>query len=218
MKNHALATANLTDFGDRLNDADLVIDEHHRDQNRLRTHRRFQHVEVEQAVVAHVEIRHLETFALKVAARIEHRLVLSLDGDQVFALARIEARRTLQRQVVRFGGAGGPDDFLGIGADQLGDFGTRFLDRRLGFPAESVRARRRIAEFLEEIRNHFFCHARISRRRRRIVQINRQSQHFSCSHRSVKQRSRSDPAALLPWPVRRSKIRRPVLPYCPLRG
>src|SRR5207302_9445631 len=50
---------------------------------------------------------------------------------------------------------------------------ARLLDSLLGLPAESVRAARRIAEVLREVRNHLVGDAPIDRSRRRIIKVDR---------------------------------------------
>jgi len=71
--------------------------------------------------------------------------VLGLLRDEVLALGLVELRRALDGEVVALGGPGGPDDLLGIRADQRGDVRARLLDRFFRLPAEGVRAARRIA-------------------------------------------------------------------------
>ena len=105
-------------------------------------------VEVEQAVGVRLEVGDLEAFALELAHRVEHRLVLGLHGDEVLALVLVEVRRALEREVDRLGRARGPDELLRVAVDQRRDLLARLLDRLLGLPAERVRARRRIAEVL----------------------------------------------------------------------
>ena len=95
-------------------------------------------------------------------------------GDDVVALLGVHLGDALDRQIVRFGGAAGEDDLLGGGADQARDLLARLLHRLLGFPAEAVIAAGGIAEDLEEIRLHRLEHARIHRRGRVIVHVNRQ--------------------------------------------
>ena len=55
------------------------------DQDGVGAHRGLEHVQVEQAVFLHVEVGHLEALALQLAHRVEHGLVLGLDGDEVLA-------------------------------------------------------------------------------------------------------------------------------------
>ncbi len=96
-------------------------------------------------------------------------------GDDVLALGPgVEMRRALDGEVVRLGGTGGPDDFLGIGADQGGDFLARFLHGLLGFPSIDVGARGRIAEVLGQPGNHFCGHTRVDRGGCRVVEVHRQ--------------------------------------------
>ncbi len=138
------------------------------------TQRRLECVEVDEAVVPDVEVRDLEAFALQFAHRVERRLVLGAHGDEVPALVLVEVGRALQREIDRFGGAGRPDQFLRVAADQRRDVSARLLDGRFGGPAERMRARRGIAEFLGQVGDHLLRDARVHRRRRRIVEIDRE--------------------------------------------
>ena len=56
----------------------------------------------------------------------------------MLALFHIETSRTLDRQVVRFGGTGRPYDFLGVGAEEIGYIVTRLLDQLIGLPTKRV--------------------------------------------------------------------------------
>ena len=154
VEDDAALAAHRADRRDILDHADLVVDEHHRDHDRVRPHRRLQPVEVEQAVFLDIEVGDLETLALEFTHRIEHRLVLGLDGDQVLAAGLVEMRGALQRKVVGFGRTGRPDDFARVGADQRGDLLAGILDRLFGFPAPGMAARRRIAEMFAQPRDH----------------------------------------------------------------
>ena len=169
------------DGGQVLDYAGFVVDEHDGGQNRIWPQRCFEDFKIEQAVFLHIKVAYLEAFPLQLATGVQNCLVLRFERDDVLALAGVEVRRALDRQIVRFSRAGGPDDFFWVSIDQASDFLARFFDRRFGAPTERVRTRRRIAEFFDEERNHFFRHARIDWRGRRIVQINRQCQHGSNS-------------------------------------
>src|SRR6266568_61370 len=174
VKDDAFGPADLADLGDRLDHADLVVHHHHRHEDGIGAEGRLEFVQVEQAVLLRIEVGRHEALALELAHRVEHRLVLGLHRDDVLALALVEIRRALDGEVVAFGRARGPDDLLGIGVQQRGDVLARFLDRFLRFPAERMRAARRIAELLGEKRDHLLRHARIHRRGRRVIEVNRE--------------------------------------------
>ena len=131
-------------------------------------------VQVDQAVRLHRQVGDLEALELQVAAAVEHALVLGDAGDDVVLLVLVEAGDALDRQVVRFGGAGGEDDLLLVGADDVRDLGAR-RSRPPPRPSQPyvVVARVRVAEPLGEIRQHRLDHARIARRRRLVVEIDR---------------------------------------------
>ncbi len=177
VEDDVLLATQLTQLGDRLYHADFIIHRHHRGNDGVGAQRRAELFQRDQAVLARVEIGHFEALTLQLAYGIEHRLVLGGQGDEVLAAPGIEVRRALDGQVVGFGGSRGPDDVLGIGADQCRHLGTRLFDGGIGFPAEAVRTAGRIAELLDQIGNHFLRHARIDRRGRRIIEINGQLEH-----------------------------------------
>src|SRR6185369_7515999 len=173
VEDDAGVAADFAQFGNRLDDADFVIDEHHRGQYGIGTDGRLEDFQVEQAVFLDVEIGRLETLALHFADGVEHGLVLGLDRDDVLALgAGVEITGALDGEVVGLGGTGGPDDFLGIGTDQRRDLLARLFDRRIGHPAEAVRTRSRVAEVLVQVRNHFFRNAWVNRGGCRVIQVN----------------------------------------------
>src|SRR6266851_4779956 len=174
VKDDAFGPADLADLGDRLDHADLVVHHHHRHEDGIGAEGRLEFVQIEQAVLLRIEVGRHEALALELAHRVEHRLVLGLHRDDVLALALVEIRRALDGEVVAFGRARSPDDLLGIGVQQRGDVLARLLDRFLRFPAERMRAARRIAELLGEKRDHLLRHARIDRRGRRVIEVNRE--------------------------------------------
>ena len=84
-------------------------------------------------------------------------------GDDVLALALIEVRRTLDRQVIRFGRTGSPDDLFGIGIHQRRNLRARQLDGFFRLPTIVMGATRGIAKFLGQIGDHLGSHTRIDR-------------------------------------------------------
>ena len=165
VENDAARTAHFADRRYILDDADLIVDVHHRDQNRVLAQHRLDLLQIEQSIRPDVQIGHLEALALELSHGVERRLMLGPDGDQVPALVLVEVGSALHSQVDRLGGARRPHQLLRVAIDQPGDFLARLLDGFLRFPAERMRARRRIAEMLGEIRNHLGRDAGIDRRR-----------------------------------------------------
>jgi hypothetical protein len=86
VENNALLAADFTQFGDRLNDADLVIDVHHRNQHGIRANRCLEDIQIKQAVLLDVEVSRLEALTLHFAHRVENCLVLGLHRDDVLPL------------------------------------------------------------------------------------------------------------------------------------
>ncbi len=127
--------ADLADLGQRLDHADLVVHRHHRHDAGVRADRGLQLLEVDEAVLLDRQIGDLEAFQLQVAAGIQHALMLGHHGDDVVLLALVEMRDALEREVVRFGRAGGEDDLLLVRADDRRDLSARLLHRLLRLPS-----------------------------------------------------------------------------------
>ena len=124
-------------------------------------------------VLLHRQIGDAIAFFFEPLAGVDHRLVLGDAGDDVIALLAIHLGDALDREVVRLGRAAREDDFLRVGANQVGDLFAGLLDRLFGLPSKRMVAARRIAEVLGEVRQHRLDHARIDRRRRVIVHVDR---------------------------------------------
>src|SRR5712671_3848206 len=92
----------------------------------------------------------------------------------MLALGLVKVRRALDGEVVSLGCAGGPDHLLGIGIDERRHVLARLFDCLLGLPAVGVRTARGIAEMLREVRNHLLRDARVHRRGRGVIQVDRQ--------------------------------------------
>ena len=171
MQQHAFFTAQGTNGGNILNHTDFVVDKHDAGQNGVGADSGLEHVQIKQAVFLHVQISHLEALALQFAHGIQHGLVLGLDGDQMPALVLVEMGRSLERQVVGFGGSAGPDDFARIGMNQVGHMAARLFNRFFRFPAPGMAAAGGVAKMLAQPGNHGVDHARIGRRGCSIVKI-----------------------------------------------
>ena len=174
MEDDSLRLADVCDLPHRLDHADFVVHHHDRSEDGIGADRRLELLDVDQTILLHLEISRLEPLALELAESVEHGLVLGLLRDEVLAFGLVEVGGALDREVVALGRARGPDDLLRVGVDQRRDMRARLFDRLLGLPAERVRAARRIAEMLGQIRDHLRRDAWIDRRGRRIIQIDRQ--------------------------------------------
>ena len=155
-------------------DADLVVGVHDGDQNRLRRDRLAHVLGIDAAVLLHRQIGHFVAVLFQALAGVQHRLVLDRLGDDVVALFAVHLGNALDHQVVGFRGAAGEDDFLGRRADQRGDLRACDFDRFFAGPAKRVVAARGVTKLLREIRQHRLHDARIDRRGRVIIHVNRQ--------------------------------------------
>ena len=161
---------------DRLDRADLVVDRHQRDDRRRPFERGLERLQVGAAVRSNRQDRDLEAFVLKGSRGFEHAFVLGREGKDTgdaVAEALAEARRAHDGEIVGLRGAGGEDEFAGLGANQVCDLRARSFDRRLRLLAEAVLDRMRIAENLLQERQHGVERARIERRRRLVIEVDR---------------------------------------------
>ncbi|PYI51738.1 hypothetical protein DLM86_22705 [Paenibacillus flagellatus] len=133
------------DFADRLDRADLVIDMHDADENRVVAHR-AQYVlggYPPRPVRGHV--RHLVAETLEINAAFRYGSVLDGGGDDMFAPSSVLQRRSDYGQVVAFGAPGGEHDFVGMRSEQPGDLFSSLREQTLGVDPDPM-DRGRIAE------------------------------------------------------------------------
>src|SRR5690606_27206756 len=146
VKENFLFTAQCTDIGDVVDHTGFVIGMHDRHQSGVRPQYRTHIVGTDYTIRTRRQPAHLIAFALEKTHAVDHRLVLGSGRDQMTTTGLARLRRALDRQVVGFGGATGPDDFAWVGIYQVGDLAARVFHRFLGKPAIHVRTRGRIAE------------------------------------------------------------------------
>ena len=172
----------FANFRNRVDHANFVIGVHDGDQNCGRANGCFQLIQIDAAILLHRQIGDFKTVFFQALAGVQHGLVLDGLGDDVIALFAVHFRDALDHQVVGFGGAAGENDFFRRGADQRSDLLTRGFHRFFAGPAKAVIAAGGVAKFFREIRQHRIHDARVHRRGRVIVHVNRQlDSHFLVS-------------------------------------
>ena len=170
----AVLAAEGADLRERLDDADLVVDRHRRDQQGLVRDGVVEAAEIDEA--ARRDRKHGEAEALgrhRLAA-LEHAFVLGSQGDDVAPALAGETGQPLDGEVVGLCRPRGEDDLARLGTDEGGDLAARALAGFLGRAPEGVGDRARVAEFLAEIGQHACEYARIDGGRRLVVEIDRQ--------------------------------------------
>ncbi len=170
--NSAPVAADLADLGERLNDADLVVRGHDRDQHGVVVEGRGDGFGVDQAVRTDRQNGDAEALRLQVAAAFQHAFMLGRDGhDMILATRPMEPRRALDGQVVGLGRARGKDDLAWGRADRRGDLGAGAFDRVLGVPAKRMALRVGISEMTAEIGFHRRHDAGVGRGRGLVIQV-----------------------------------------------
>ena len=174
VEDDALLVTQLADFRHRLDDADLVVGKHDRNQDGLVVDGPLQVFDVDQTVGLHRQIRHAVAVLFKPLAGIEHRFVLGHLGDDVIAALLVHLGDALDGEVVALGRARGEDDLLCRRADQFGDLLAGVFNGLFGFPAKGVIAAGGIAELSRKKRDHRFEHTRIHGASRVVIHIDGQ--------------------------------------------
>src|SRR5690349_14207049 len=173
MKCHASLATNRAHCADILNHASLVIHMHERHQLRVRAQRFADLLGLHDAVEPWFQPSDLEPFTLQLLECIDHRFVFSARSDDVTTSISMKARDAKDRQVVRLGGAGRPDDGVRPGANGCRDLLSGLLNQRASTTTEFMAHRRWIAmrALWTQTFNHRFGDARIDGRRRGVVEV-----------------------------------------------
>ena len=116
-KSAPAAWARLGQLAHGLDDAGLVVGEHHADQLRVRPERGFERGDLDQALRRAGQEGDLDAALGQLLGRVQHGVVLDGRGDQVVA-GREHAE---ERHVVALRAAGGEDDLGGAAVQQRGD-------------------------------------------------------------------------------------------------
>ena len=144
----ALLLRDRADLGDRLDDADLVVGGHDRDEDRLVGDRGAQLVEADPAVLLHRQVGDAVAVLLEPLAGVDDRLVL---GDAVMMWLPFSRYISATPLIARLSDSVAPlvkTISFGVGADQIGDLLARLVDRFFRFPAERMVAAGGVAEVL----------------------------------------------------------------------
>ena len=140
VQDDALRAGELANARNILNHANLVIDVHHGDQNRIGADGCLQLVKINQTIGQYIQVGYFKPFPLKLTASIQGRLVLGFNGDEVLALFLIKVRRALYCQINAFSCAAGPHNLAGIGMHQLRHLIARLLNSLFCSPAKGMAA------------------------------------------------------------------------------
>ena len=162
----------LRDLGDRLDRADLVVREHHRDEDRAVGDRPLDVLGVDAAVAVDRDLHDLEAELLEVLERVADRVVL--DGRRHDAVSARPAGPggALEREVVGLGPAAREHDLAGVRADRPREPLVGVVERLAGDAAERVRGRR-VAERAAEERQHRLERLGAQGRGRGMIEIDR---------------------------------------------
>ena len=105
MENHPTLAAELTDFSDWLQHANLVVSSHDCHQDGFVINGALQFVKINQPIFMHGQVGDAEAVLLQSLAGIQHCLMLSHSGDDVVTFFLVHLGHTLDGEVVALGGA-----------------------------------------------------------------------------------------------------------------
>ena len=86
MEQDTVLPGDLSNLCDRLDGADLIVCEHHGDQDRIRAERCLHILRIYKSVLIHIQIRHLISALFKIFAGMEDRMMFDPAGDDMFSL------------------------------------------------------------------------------------------------------------------------------------
>ena len=95
MKNNSALATELAKPRDVLNDANLVVDEHHGKKNGVFPNGLFEGGEIDKAVFLDIKVGHLKAFSLKLSAGVERCLVLGFNRNDVAPAVFVEVGSAL---------------------------------------------------------------------------------------------------------------------------
>jgi hypothetical protein len=125
----------------RLHHTYLIIYCHDRDKTGIWTDRSRKLVQVNKSIGLDWEVSTLKTLLLKVAARVEHALVLNLGSYDMLFLVPVEPHDTLDEDVFALSGARSEEDLFWIGSNQRCNLSSSCLHHGLRFPAVEMGSR-----------------------------------------------------------------------------
>ena len=156
---------------DGLQRANLVVGVHHRDQGGLWRHDLAEGLGADAPRAVGGDQAQRPTAPGQVLAGVEDSLVLDGAGHQVGAPARFQSfSHASDREVVGLGAAGGPDQVVGLGADQGGHARPCQIQLRFGLLPKSVHTRG-VAEVFGKGLGHAFENRGMEGRRGVVVEI-----------------------------------------------
>ncbi len=180
------------DRAERLDRADLVVHEHHRDDHRVAVERVGEGVQIDDPRPIHTDGANREALLAQPLSRRQDPLVLERGGDDAVTSPRRPTSPGDARnpEVVGFGAATGEHHLPRLGPQRRRDLLPGLLQRRLGGLRRSVDPGR-VREASCEVRPHRRDGLRPHRRARRVVQVRR-------SHATS---VRAHPAGASGWPA-----------------
>ncbi|MOA03131.1 hypothetical protein D3C78_1226180 [compost metagenome] len=165
----------LANSRDVVDGAQFVVDQHQRHQEGIVAQRFADRLSGDQAFGIRQQVGDFNAGILQLPCSVEDRFVLDLAGNDVPTGLSPGLGHALEGEIVRFGGAGGPDDLLRLRPHQIGNLLAGLLDRAAGLLAKRVGAGRRVAEVTTEPQtvDHHLDDPLIHRRGGGVIKIQR---------------------------------------------
>ena len=171
MQQDPVLPSNFAYCPDVVDNANFIVHMHERHQRRVRADRSGDLLGADHSSGVGGQIGHRETFLLKLLTAVQHGFVLYHRGNQMPALILVKLRRTLDREIIRFRRARGPNNFSGVTVNQVSHLTTCRLYCLFGFPAGHMRPRSRVTKISGQSQtlHHLVGHSGINRIGRGII-------------------------------------------------
>mmetsp|Transcript_105 Transcript_105/g.234 ORF Transcript_105/g.234 Transcript_105/m.234 type:complete len:222 (-) Transcript_105:556-1221(-) len=119
MEKDSILSAYFTSFCDRLNDSDLIVDGHHREQRGRRSNSLLQVFKIDQPLRVHGQVSYFQSLLLHDSAGVQNTLVFSLRCNYMVLPRLVKISNSLHGEVVAFSRPRSEDDLLRIRVDQI---------------------------------------------------------------------------------------------------
>ncbi|EDZ73557.1 hypothetical protein AWRI1631_30480 [Saccharomyces cerevisiae AWRI1631] len=144
MKVDLILSTNCTNFFNRLDDTDFIIDSHHRDETGIWSNGIFQFLQIDKTLIVHIQESDFKSLLHHGPCGFQDTLVFRSSGDDVFLSLLIKSWDTLKNHIIRFGRSRSEYYFLGVGIDHLCYVGSSIFHSSICFPTVRVSVGMRI--------------------------------------------------------------------------
>ena len=156
MEENFLFPTYFSDFFNRLNNTDLIVEHNNRNQCGFGSDSIFEFLQVDDSVCLHWQVSHIKSLLFQEAATIQYTFMIDLSSDDVVFLCIlfVELSHTLDGEVITFSSATSENNLFRRSSNQRCNLLTCIFTSFLCVPPKLVRARMRVAKATCQIWKH----------------------------------------------------------------